>query len=182
MILDSQLNFVPIGGNLSLVSAPGDIVSTNVIDLLGVGVGVAPPGIIGNVSVFGLDPGIGGERVEINAIIGTAVVSAGGGTLNAKLQYAADPGAASNYTPAAGDWKTVVETGSMTAAQLAAQTIFARFPWLPAFPANLRPRFIRMLFTVETAAFTAGTVAAALVTPVRDDQANKYAANNFVVA
>lgn len=181
MILDSQLNFVPIGGNLSLIAAAGvDIPSTNVIDLLGTGVGTPPAAIIGNASTFGMDPGIGGERVELNCVIGTALVSAGGGTVNTKLQYAADLGSGGNYQP--DTWQTVAETGPKTAAELAAQTVFARFPWLPAAPANLRPRFVRLLFSVETAAVTAGTVAAALVTPTRDDQANKNATNNYKTA
>jgi hypothetical protein len=41
---DALLAFVPIGGNLSLVAGAGvDIPSSQTIDLLGVGVGVAPP-------------------------------------------------------------------------------------------------------------------------------------------
>jgi hypothetical protein len=105
----------------------------------------------------------------------------GAATLNTALQAAADQGAAGNYQPST--WKTLVETGPLTAAQLAANTVFARFPWLPVFPATLRPRFLRLLFSPAAATnFTAGTVAAALVTVVRDDQANKQAAKNFSVS
>jgi hypothetical protein len=61
--------------------------------------------------------------------------------------------------------------------------VFARFPFLPVFPSTLRPRFLRLLFSPAAATnFTAGTVAAAIVTVVRDDQANKQAAKNFSVS
>jgi hypothetical protein len=114
-------------------------------------------------------------------VIGTALVAVAAATLNAKLQAAADLGAAGNYQPDA--WKTLAETGPLTAAQLAANTVFARFPWLPVFPATLRPRFLRLLFSPSAGgSFTAGTVACALVTFVRDDQANKQAAKNFSVS
>jgi len=57
-----------------------------------------------------------------------------------------------------------------------------RFPWLPPFPANLRPRFLRLLFqTPASLLFTAGTIASAVVTTTRDDQFNRNAANNYVV-
>ena len=179
---DALLAFVPIGGNLSLVAGAGiAIPSTNVIDLLGAGVGVAPPNIIGNVATFGTDMGIGGFRPEINAVVGTGLVTANAATLNAALQAAPDTGAGGGYLP--GAWQTLAETGALTAAQLAANTVFMRFPWLPAFPANLQPRFLRLLFSPLAATnFTAGTVAAALVTFVRDDQANKFAAKNFTVS
>ena len=57
-------------------------------------------------------------------------------------------------------------------------------------PANLRPRFLRLLFSpqygtpVETpnGDFTAGTISSAIVTMVRDDQANKFQPKNFTVA
>jgi hypothetical protein len=179
---DALLSFVPIGGNLSLVAGAGvDIPSSNTIDLLGNGVGVAPSSIIGTATLFGTDMGIGGFRPEINAVIGTALTAVAGSTLNAKLQAAADLGAAGNYQP--DTWNTLAETGPMTAANLAANTVFMRFPWLPVFPQTLRPRFLRLLFSPSAGgSFTAGTVACALVTLVRDDQANKQAAKNFSVS
>jgi hypothetical protein len=181
MRIESLLSFVPIGAPLSLVGGAGVAIPSNVIDLLGAGVGVAPPSIIGNAALFGTDLGIGQFRPEINAIIGTALVTANAATLNAALQAAPDTGAAGGYVP--GAYQTLVETGPLTAAQLAANTVFARFPFLPVFPATLRPRFLRLLFSPAAATnFTAGTVAAALVTVVRDDQANKQAAKNFSVS
>lgn len=177
MITDALVNFVPVGAPLSLISGTGDIASTNVYDILGSGPGTAPQNIIGNAALFGSDVGIGGVRPELNVTIGTAIVSGGGGTLNVKLQAA--PDTAGTNLP--GTWQTLAETGVLTVAQLTAGQIVARFPFLPAFPANLNPRYIRLLFTVGTASITAGTVASALVTMSRDDQANKFQPSNFVV-
>ena len=183
MILDGQLSFVPLGSVLSLVGAAGvSIPSTNVIDLLGAGVGVAPPNIIGNVSLFGADVGVGGHlRPEIMCAIGTACATSNSATLNAALQAAPDTGAAGGYIPTT--WTTIAETGAIAAANLTAGQIIARFPFLPAFPAGLRPRFLRLYFQIPTStSFTAGTIGAAVVTLVRDDLAQKFAAKNYTVA
>lgn len=190
MITDAMLSFVPLGGNLSIVAGVGvDTPSPNVIDLLGYGVGVAPANSIwGTTTVFGQADamGVGGMRPELNVSVGTAFSATGGtgtATLNVALQGAPDPGAAGNYTPASGDWQTFVESGELTIAQLVANAIIFRCPWLPPFPANLRPRFLRLLFQVPAAvAFGVGTIASALVTTVRDDQFNKYQPKNYVVS
>jgi len=183
MRIDSQLSFVPLGSPLSLVGAAGvAIPSTNTIDLLGYGVGVAPnQSIIGNVTNFGADEGIGAFRPELEVAIGTAATTSNSATLNVQFQAAADTGAAGGYLP--GTWNTLIETGYIAASSLTAGQIIARFPWVPAFPANLRPRFLRLNFQPLTATnFTAGTIAFALVTFVRDDQANKFAAKNYTVS
>jgi hypothetical protein len=183
---DALLAFVPLGSPLSLVGGAGvAIPSPNVIDLLGAGVGVAPPSIIGNAALFGTDMGIGGARPELEVAIGTAVTTGNSATLNVALQAAADQGAAGNYQP--GTWQTIVETGGMAVANLTAGQVIARFPWLPVFPSTLRPRFLRLLFSPiksdgTAVNFTAGTIAFALVTTVRDDLANKQAAKNYSVA
>jgi len=176
MILDSQLSFVPIGGNLAILGAA--VPSTNVIDLLGEGVGVAPQSIFGTPTIFGAPDamGVGGPRPELNVTIGAAFVS--GTSLNVALQAAADLGAPT-YQPST--WNTLAETGAILTANLTANTVVARFPWLPPFPANLRPRYLRLLFT-PGGTFTLGTIASALVTTVRDDQFNKQAARNYSVA
>lgn len=175
---DALLAFVPIGAPQTLVTGgAADTPSTNVIDLMGVGVGVAPPNIIGNVSVFGTDMGIGGFRPELNVVTGTAF--AGGTSLNVALQGAVDSGSAGGYLP--GTYYTFGETGALLTANLTAGVVVARFPWLPAWPGNILPRFLRLLFTT-VGTFTTGTIASAIVTTVRDDQANKYAAKNFTVA
>lgn len=178
MLTDSLVSFVPVGAPLSLISAVGDIPSTNVVDLMGSGPGTAVSNIIGNASQPGMDVGVGGVRPELNITIGDAVVSGGGGTVNFKLQAAPN----TDVTNQPGSWTTLAETGPITAANLTAGQIVARFPFLPAFPAGLNPRFLRIVATIATASVTAGSIASALVTNYRDDQANKYAAGNFTVA
>jgi hypothetical protein len=175
MILDSQLSFVPIGGNLAITSAA---VASAVIDLLGQGVGTPPANIFGTTTVFGQADamGVGSLRPELNVTVGTAFV--GGTNLNVALQGAIDSGTPT-FNP--GTWNTFAETGTIAAASLTANTVIMRFPWLPPFPANLRPRYLRLLFT-PSGTFTAGNIASALVTTVRDDQFNKYAASNYKVA
>ena len=67
-------------------------------------------------------------------------------------------------------------------AQLAAGTV-VRLPWSAVNPPTERPRFVRLLYQVPAGlVFTAGTISAAFVTPVRDDYAVKYAAKNYVVS
>jgi hypothetical protein len=182
MLIDSQLSFVPIGGNQTLVAAAGvNIASVNTIDILGQGVGTAPLNIIGTPTVFGSDTGIGTIKPQVEVIIGTAVTTSNSCTLNVAFQAAADQGAAGSYQPST--WNTLIETGAIAVSRLTANAIIARFDWPPAFPANLQPRYLRLLFQVPAATnFTAGTIAAAIVVMSRDDQGNKYAARNYVVA
>ncbi len=180
MLFDAQLSFVPIGGNLSLVAGAGVDIPTNPIDLLGQGVGTVPQNIIGTASLFGTDIGIGGRaRPELNITIGTGLVTSNSCTLTVQLQAA--PDTAGTHQP--GTWQTIVESGAITAAQGLANTVIARFPFPPEFPNNEKPRYMRLNFHVLAAAnFTAGTIASALVTIVRDDQGNKFAYSNFTVA
>lgn len=183
MMTDALLAFVGLNGNLSLVAGAGvNIASPGIVDLLGNGVGVAPTSIYGNSSVFGQADamGVGGERPELNVTVGTAPTTGNAATLNVALQGAIDTGLAGNYQP--GAWNTFAESGAIAVANLTANTVICRLPWLPPFPANLRPRFLRLLFQVPAATnFTAGTIASALVTYVRDDQFNKYQPRNFNV-
>lgn len=193
MITDALVAFVPIGGNLSLVGGAGiAIPSTYIYDLLGQGVGTAPQNIIGTRTVFGTDMGVGGKRPELNITIGTALAGTAGTTLKAALQCAVDPGAGSNYTPASNAWIDIDSEDNIGLANVTngagAGAVIFRSPWIPTFPPGLMPRFLRLLFSPQLAgvtpggSFTAGTIASALVTMVRDDQANKYAAKNFSVA
>jgi len=180
MFLDAALNFVPPGTNLSIVGATGATFPSNVIDILGSGQNTAPQNIIGNVSVFGADMGIGDNRPLIQITIGTAATTIDAATLNVQFQGAPDTGVAGNYAP--GTWQVFQETGAITAAQLTAGQVL-RMDFPAAFPANERPRYFRLLFTTPTGTqFTAGTIAAAFITPKRDDQANRYSPSNFVVA
>ena len=182
MITDSQLNFVPIGSPLSLVAGAGVSIPSQVLDLLGQGVGTAPVDIIGTATLFGMDAGVGSRRrPELASAIGIALATANAATLNLALQAAPDTGLAGGYQP--GAWTTLVETGAIAAAKLTAGQSIGRFPILPAFPANLNPRYLRLLAQVAAATnFTAGTIAFALLTWSRDDQANKFAVKNFTVA
>ncbi len=180
MITDSQLAFVPIGVPLSCVAAAGVSVPSNVIDLLGQGVGTAPANIIGTATVFGEDLGIGQIRPLIEAFVGTAFATSNSASLNVALQGAVDPGAAGNYTPSS--YTTYQETGPIAVANLTAGAIAARLDWAAAFPAGTKPRFMRLLFQVPANTnFTTGTISAAIVTMTRDDIQNKYAAKNFTV-
>lgn len=183
MMTDATLFFVPPGAPLSLVGAAGQsIPSPNLVDILSLGAGIAPASIIGtSYPTFGSDSGIGGDKPQIEVVLGTQPVTSNSCTLNVALQGAADSGLAGGYQP--GTWQTLVETGPMTAAQLTSGAVVARFDYPPAFPNNLRPRFYRLLFQVPaTGSFTAGTISFATIALVRDDTANLLAQNNYTVA
>lgn len=181
MRLDSSLAFVPFGTPLSCVGATGASFQSQVIDLLGQGVGQAPANIIGNPAVFGEDIGVGGmgPQPTLLVTVGTAFVTGGSATLNVQLQGAVDSGSP-NYTP--GTWITLTETGTISAANLTAGQVIARFDMPPAFPPGTLPRFLRINFVTPSGqSFSAGTIAFAYPTYVRDDQANKYAGSNYAV-
>lgn len=181
MLNDALLTLVPQSSGLSLVGGAGvDIPSPGIIDLIGGGPGTPPTSIFGNSTLFGSDVGIGGKRPQLDVVIGDSLVTGNGAALNCALQIAPDTGVGGGYLP--GPWQTIVETGPLTAAQCVAGTVIARFDFMPAFPANLRPRYMRLLFRIPTGEnFTAGSIAYANVTMVRDDQANKFAPRNYTV-
>ena len=185
MRLDSTLAFVPIGAPLSIVGATGASFASNIIDLLGSGVGTAPANIIGNAAVFGEDIGVGGGVPEptLNVVVGTVFATSDSATLNVQLQAAADNGASGTppYNPAT--WTTIVETGPIAAATLTAGRVIARFDIPPTIPENLNPRFYRLNFVTPSGTqFTTGTISSAYPTYMRDDQANKNAASNYKVS
>ena len=171
MFVDALLAFVPPGAPLSLVGAAGVSFPTNPYDILGSGAGVATPNIIGNATLFGSDMGIGILQPELVVTLGTACATANSATLNVQIQGAPDTGAAGGYVP--GAWTTLAETGVLAVAVLTANTRIARFKFPPpAVPQGLRIRFYRLNFAIPAGAnFTAGTVANAFVTTVRDDPA-----------
>jgi hypothetical protein len=177
MMIDTLANFVPLGSNLPILGVP---VASNPYDALGVGVGVAPPVIIGNRTLFGTDLGIGGNKPQLEVLTNVAFAGPAGALLAIAFQGAPDTGAAGGYQP--GAWTSLLNQDGLTIAELAAQSVVFRMDWPPALPANLNARFFRMLFTpVAASAFTAGSIGAAFVTMGRDDQANKYATKNFTV-
>lgn len=181
MRLDSTLAFVPYGTPLSIVGATGATFGSLIIDLLGSGVGTAPANIIGNATIFGEDIGVGGGQPDpkFDVVVGTAFVTSGSATLTVQLQASEDTGAP-GYTPTS--WKTILQSPAYTAAQLTADQVIFRFDFPPVFPDTLRPRFYRLLFVTPSGQqFSAGTIKFALPTYVRDDQANKQAASNYVV-
>lgn len=190
MIFDALVSFVPIGASLSLVGGAGVTFRSGIVDLLGSGVGTAPANIIGTRTVFGTDQGVGGKRPELNITVGTALAGAVGTTLKVALQAAQDPGAASNYTPSTWidiDSEDGIGLANVTNGAGAGAVIF-RAPFIPTFPPGFMPRYLSLLFSPQLAnatpsgLFTAGTILSALVTMVRDDQANKFAAKNYAVA
>lgn len=180
MMTDAKLAFVPIGTPLSLIAAAGvDIPSPLVVDLLGNGVGTLVTNIYGNSAVPGQADGmgVGAERPELNITIGTTVTTSSSATLNVQIQGAPDNGSGSP-----GTWSTFGESGAIAVALLTANTVVCRLPWLPPWPFNQRPRFIRLNFEIPAAtSFTAGTIASALVTTVRDDYYVSQAAKNYVI-
>lgn len=175
---DALLAFIPIGAPLSVVGGTGVNFQSQVIDLMGVGVGIAPPNIIGTRSLFGTDFGIGDDRPLLDIVTGTALATSNSATLNVQLQGA--PDTASTYQP--GTWQTFIETGTLTAAQCGATTRIGRFDIPAAFPELTLPRYLRLNFAVPASTnFTAGTIAFAIVTTIRDDYAVASAAKNFTV-
>lgn len=181
MLHDALLDFQPVGAPLSLIAAAGALVAaSNVIDILGSGVGTPPANIIGvQNALFGSDTGEGSNRPLIQAVVGTAFVTANGNTLQMLIQGAPDTGAAGGYQP--GAWQTYAASPVLTAAQLTAgQDI--RMDWPSAFPDNATPRYLRVAFqNAAGETFTAGSIAYVITTMARDDVANKYAQKNFSV-
>lgn len=190
MLLDALVNFgADLGSPFSLILANGAWPLPGIIDLFGNGVGAAPTSIYGRTSNLGPggDMGIPDGRPELYVQIGTAAVTGTSAQLNLAMQAAPDTGSAGAYQP--GTWQTIGETGWLTAAQLIAGRVIFRSPWLPAFPANLNPRFVRLLAQIGTptggtgaaVSFTAGNINMAAVTQGRDDYAIAYTPKNFAV-
>jgi len=179
MLRDALLSFVG-PTPLSLVLGLGVGAATDPYDVLGVGPGNAPPGIIGNATLFGSDLGVGAFKNELVVIVGTAFTTSDSATLRVQFQAAPDAGTPT-YQP--GTWVTLEQTADMTAAQLVANTYVARFSWPPVFPMTLRPRFYRLNFFVAAATqFTAGTISNAFITTVRDDYSMAQASRNYTVS
>lgn len=191
MMLDAGLPaFVsPNGPPVSAVGAAGaSIIFPGVVDLIGIGVGMAPPNIIGNPvgGFWGQDSGLGIWKLDIQINIGTAFTTADAATGEFCLQGAPDTGSAGGYLP--GTWEDFSTTGAKAASELVAATTAGlgvfRMPMPPAPPATLTPRFLRMIMRVPSGlVFTAGTIAAAFMVQGRDDlQSAMRAASNYVVA
>lgn len=169
MLLDANLI---LSNNQDLAVAPADVPSSNVIDFLGLGEGQAPVNSFGITNtVFGQDIGIGDGVSPPNILcrVGTAFATAAGGTLQVKLQESVDSGAAGVPAYSANAWKTIAETDALEAAVLTAGAQIAEFTVPPRRPGQSFPRFFRLLYTVATGAFTAGTIGFAGILTGRDD-------------
>ncbi len=183
MLIDASFSPLPAGSapqSLVLGAGIGAQIGM-VLDLLGVGAGVAPPNIIGSASLFGASPGSGVIKPVLLCITGTAFATSNSATLNVQLQYAADTGSSGAYQP--GTWYTQEETGTIAAANLTANTQFAQLEFSPAFPFTVRPRFIRLYASIASGTnFTAGTISFAGVLLGRDELGQKQASRNYTVA
>lgn len=190
MMTDPLVSFVPINAAaISLVGAAGALIQIGqVLDFLGNGVGVAPPNIIGirPTGFYGVDPGVGRMKPEIQINLGTLPATGNGATPEFAVQYAPDTGTAGNYQP--GTWEDAITTGFKTIAQLL-NTLPLRLD-LPPVPQDQQanpPRYARLIMRpnqtgAAAANLTAGTVTFAGLVMGRDDLVQKFMANNFQVA
>lgn len=182
---DATTVFVAPNSAFSLVGAAGAAVQVGVIyDLLGAGVGVAPPNIIGNrpTGFYGVDPGIGKPKPEIEIDIVTALGTANAATVEFQIEYAPDTGSAGGYQP--GTWEVASTAGVKAVGEYPANTQ-VRMDLPPAPPDQQvgPPRFIRLI--MQPAAGTnlnAGAVSFAGIVYARTDLVNKNAPNNYQVA
>lgn len=150
MIMDTQEQF---SSGQTLIVGTGDTVSTNVLDTAA---SVSNP--------QNHDEGIG-EEVYLSVRIGTAALSATG-TLQVVLQVDDN---VSFSSP---------KEFPLTAALLQAATTANTYIYQGRLPIGLE-RFLRVVYRVGTAAFTAGTVDAFLT---KDIQANRTYAAGYTVS
>ena len=174
MQIDNQLVFLGLGAApVSLVGAAGaDVPIGSVIDLLGLGSGVAPQGIIGNPfnGFYGVDPGPGQLKPTLAGRLGTALATGNGSLAQVVLQVAPDTGAAGGYVP--GTWEDWVTTGVRALTDFAANSKI-RMDLAPAPSGTPSPRFIRFLFRPSAAEnLSAGTVSFAGFVMADDDLGN----------
>ena len=173
---DVLSNFVSPGAPLSLVGVAS--ARSGIFDFLGQGAGTAPQNIIGTTTLFGQpDAGGVGYTLQMDIATGAANFAGAGVSMNIQLQAAPDAGTPT-YQP--GAWTTLTESGPVAVGSLLGSVLW-RNPWVPPFPANLRPRFLSLNFVMTGGTFTTGVIAYAINTPGRDDLANKFAAKNFTV-
>lgn len=158
MILDKQLQF---SDGQSIAQTVGTYASDNIFDLLMTNY-QAPATLASGQGAR--DLGIGDyPALKFFVAIGTAVVSAGGGTLQVHFQGAADNGSGAPST-----YNTYVSSPIYAVAALTAGARLLDIDW-PRPPAGVvMPRFVRFLYQVATATITAGTVSAYVVLDRQD--------------
>lgn len=185
MLLDALVSFS--NAPFSIVGGAGVGIPSSVIDMLGLGQGVAPVNIIGNAPVFGQDPGIGWPRGQAQVIVTTAFTTGSAATMNFIYQGAVDSGSAGGYLP--GTWQTIAESGYLAVTDLdsvVATDPFGAIAWQfdfePTHPISFRPRFLRVLAQpLAATSFTAGAIR--IPTSLGLDQhKHRYQARNYTVA
>ena len=160
MILDNLLMF-DIAGSLNggALGSVGANPSTNVIDLHGSG--LIPVLASGQGA---RDIGVGDNpAMKVLCQVNTTVTSGGALTLAVAIQGAPD-----NGSGAPGTYTSYASSPSYALATLAAGARLLDID-MPRPPAGIAmPRFLRMLYTVGTAAGTGGTITSALVLDRQD--------------
>lgn len=165
MFLDNLATF---SSSQSLItSATTTLVSSTIYDVTSAGVGNATS-MIGGVSastgaaqVIGYDIGTG-DGFAIPEVYWnlTTVTNGGNGTMQVKLQAAADNG--SNQP---GTWVDVYASKAYTGTDLAVTNYANQFQ-VPPVPSNFgesQPRFYRLAYVIATATFSAGAISANIV-------------------
>lgn len=186
MMIDNLVSFVGLNAAaVSLVGGAGVTVQIGqTLDLLGAGVGIAP-NIIGlnRVSGFyGVDPGIGRMKPEIQVSFGVAPATGNGALPEFALQYAPDTGAAGGYQP--GTWESATTTGAKAVGSFLTTVPRMDLPPAPQDQQAPPPRFVRLVMVpnqvgAAAANLTAGTVSFAGLVMARDDLVNRNAPSNF---
>jgi hypothetical protein len=166
-MFDSLTAFVLPGGAASLIGAASATIQIGgIYDLLGQGVGTAPANIIGTNrlnSFYGVDPGAGKGKPEIEITFGVSPV--GAGTFAYALQYAPDTGVAGGYQP--GTWETAYAT-SFSAATEYSTADAVRLDVAPSPPNTPQPRYVRVVMIPATGDhMTAGSVSFAGIVMAR---------------
>lgn len=173
MIRDATLSF----SNAQALTTTA--ASTSVIDLLGVGSGVASQNIIGNVSVFGEDIGVGDGPNNPKLLVLVTTTLAGGTSVNVQLQGAID-----NGSNAPGSYVTYAESSPILTANLVAGTSIWEVDVAAVIPKGAvngpLPRFLRLNYVI-VGTYTSGNVTAEILLHRFDYTAKMYP-SNYVVA
>lgn len=99
------------------------------------------------------DLGVGNERLQLACSVATTFTSGGAGTLTIAAQGSVDNSA----------WTTYLTGPTYALATLVAGAQLMPISWWAPPAGVARPRYIRLLYTVATADFTAGALNADLV-------------------
>lgn len=180
-MFDASTTFVQPGGAASLVGAASTTIQIGgIYDLAGVGVGVAPPNIIGSNRLggfYGVDPGSGKGKPEVEITFSTS--PAGSGTFQYALQYAPDTGATGGYQP--GTWESAFETNASAATEYTTANA-VRMDVPPAPPNTPQPRYVRIVMIPASGDnMSAGVVSFAGIVMARgsDILANQNSPSNY---